>query len=52
MKKLILVILLIIVVVLFGTYPLTLFAKLFEHIAKGIHFIADSLNLFGWNGLL
>lgn len=52
MKKLILVLLIIILVVLVGTWPLSIFAKLFEWIGYGLRWLAKMLDFFGWNGLL
>ena len=52
MKKLILTILIIVLVVLFGTWPLSILAKIFEILATAIQWLAEALNLFGWNGIV
>ncbi len=52
MKKIIFILLIIILVVLVGTFPLTILSKVFEYLAIGIKWLANALNLFGWNGLL
>ena len=52
MKKILLLILIIILVVLFGSYPLAILSKVFEYIGIGLKWLAETLNFFGWNGLL
>lgn len=52
MKKLILLILLVVLIILFGTYPLTLLAKIFEWIAYGLKWLAKILDFFNINKLL
>ena len=52
MKKLILTILIIVLVVLFGTWPLSILAKMLEILATAIQWLAEVLNLFGWNGIV
>lgn len=52
MKNIIFVILIIALVFLFGTWPLSILAKLFTLIAKGLNWLADFLNIFGWNGMI
>jgi hypothetical protein len=51
MKNLILIILLIVLVVLFGTWPLSILANVFEVIGKFLKQLANILNIFNWNGL-
>jgi lauroyl/myristoyl acyltransferase len=52
MKKIILAILIIVLVVLVGTWPLSILAKIFEWIAFALKWLAKTLNIFGWNGIL
>lgn len=52
MKKILLIILIIALVVLFGTFPLSILAKVFEFLGNAIEWLAKALNLFGWNGIL
>lgn len=52
MKTLLLAILIVILVVLVGTWPLSILAKMFEYIAIAFNWLAESLNFFGWNGLI
>ena len=52
MKKLIITILIIVLVVLFGTWPLSILAKVFEVLATAIRWLAEALNFFNWNGIL
>jgi hypothetical protein len=52
MKNLFIAILIIVLVVLFGTWPLSILAKIFEYIYKALGWLADALNVFGWNGII
>ena len=52
MKNLIITILIIVLVVLFGTWPLSILSKIFEYIGIALGWLADALNLFGWNGIV
>ena len=52
MKKIILAILIIVLVVLFGTWPLSILARVFEILGSILRWLAESLNFFGWNGIL
>ena len=52
MKKIILTIIIIVLVVLLGTWPLSILGKVFEYIGIAFKWLADSLNFFGWNGIL
>ena len=52
MKNIILAILIIALVVLFGTWPLTILAKVLEFLTMLIDWLAKALNVFGWNGLI
>lgn len=52
MKKLILIILLVVLIILFGTYPLTVIAKVFEWIAYALRWLAKILDFFHINKLL
>jgi len=52
MKSLILTILIIVLVVLFGTWPLSILSKVFDFIANLFEWLANALNIFGWNGLV
>lgn len=52
MKGIILTILIIVLVVLFGTWPLSILAKVFEFIADMFGWLAKSLDIFGWNGII
>lgn len=52
MKKIIIAILIIALVVLFGTWPLTILAKLFDIIGVAFEWLAKALDIFGWNGLI
>lgn len=45
-------VLLIVAVVLVGTWPLTIIGKIFEALAKAFNWLAQLLNIFGWNGLI
>ena len=50
--KTLIFIMIILSVVLIGTFPLSILAKIFEYIAIAINWLADILNIFGWNGIL
>lgn len=52
MKNLIIAIAIIALVVLFGTWPLSILAKLFEYIGVALGWLANILDIFGWNGLI
>lgn len=52
MKNLFFTILIIVLIVLFGTWPLGILAKVFEYIGKALGWLADALNVFGWNGII
>ena len=52
MKNLLLTILIIVLVVLLGTWPLSILGKVIEYIGIAINWLANTLNFFGWNGLL
>ena len=52
MKKLLIAILIIILVILFGSIPLSIVSKIFEWLSIGIKWLANILNIFGWNGIL
>jgi len=51
-KKILLIILIIALVVFFGTWPLSIFGKVFEFIGRIFNWLASFLNFFGWNGLI
>ncbi len=52
MKWLFYTILIIVLVVLLGTWPLSILSIVFEYIRKALHWLAEILNFFGWNGLV
>lgn len=52
MKTLLLTILVIILVVLVGTWPLAILSKIFEYIGIALKWLAQSLDFFGWNGIV
>ena len=52
MKKLFITILIIVLVVLFGTWPLSILAKILSFLASAIEWLAKTLNVFNWNGLI
>ena len=52
MKYIFFAILIIALVFLFGTWPLSILAKIFSFFTKGLEWLADFLNIFGWNGLI
>ena len=52
MKNILLTILIIVLVVLFGTVPLSILGKVFEYIGIAFNWLAKTLNMFGWNGLI
>ena len=52
MKNLILIILIIVLVVLFGTWPLSILAKVFQWFYIALEWLAKTLNVFGWNGII
>lgn len=52
MKSIFLTILIIVLVVLFGTWPLSILAKILDYIAMALNYIAKALDLFGWNGII
>lgn len=52
MKNLIIAILAIALVVLFGTWPLSILAKLFEYLGIALKWLAKILDIFGWNGII
>ena len=52
MKNLIITILIIVLVVLFGTWPLSILAKILDFLATAVRWLAKTLNVFGWNGII
>ena len=52
MKNLLLTILIIVLVVLFGTWPLSILAKVFEVFSNGLGWLAKAIDIFGWNGIM
>lgn len=52
MKNILLAIFIIALVVLFGTWPLSILAKVLEFLTMLIDWLAKALNVFGWNGLI
>jgi hypothetical protein len=52
MKGIFLTILIIVLVVLFGTWPLSILAKIFEYLGLALEWLAKALNIFGWNGII
>ena len=52
MKNLFFTILLIVLIVLFGTWPISILAKVFEYMGIALNWLADALNVFGWNGII
>lgn len=52
MKKLFFTILIIVLIVLFGTWPIGILAKVFEYFAMALRWIANALDVFGWNGII
>ena len=52
MKNLFFTILIIVLIVLFGTWPIGILAKVFEHISVALNWLANALNVFGWNGII
>lgn len=52
MKGLLLTILIIVLVVLFGTWPLSVLAKVLGFLTSLIEGLAKALDIFGWNGLI
>lgn len=52
MKKILLIVIIIVLVLLFGTYPLSILSLIFEYVGKFLKWLAKTLNVFGWNGIL
>ena len=52
MSKIIWLLLIVVLVVLIGTWPLGFLGKIFEYISIAFNWLANALNVFGWNGLL
>ncbi|MGN0961760.1 MAG: hypothetical protein ACI4PF_06170 [Christensenellales bacterium] len=52
MKNLFFTILIIVLIVLFGTWPISILAKVFEYISIALNWLANALNIFGWNGIM
>ena len=52
MKNLFFTVLLIVLIVLFGTWPISILAKVFEYVSIALNWLANALNLFGWNGII
>ena len=52
MKRILLIIIIIVLVVLFGTFPLSILSKIFKYIGVAFEWLAKTLNLFGWNGIV
>ena len=52
MKNLIITIIIIILVVLFGTVPISILSKICEYVAVALKWLAGTLDLFGWNGII
>ena len=52
MKKILIAILIIALVILFGSIPLSIIGKIFEWISVAVKWLANILNIFGWNGIL
>ena len=52
MKNLFFTILIIVLIVLFGTWPLSILAKVFKYVGIALGWLADALNVFGWNGII
>ena len=52
MRNIFFTILIIVLIVLFGTWPISILAKVFEYIGIALSWLANALNLFGWNGII
>ena len=52
MKKILFAVILIVLIVLFGTWPISILAKIFEWLAVALEWVAKAINFFGWNGIL
>ena len=52
MKNLFFTILIIVLIVLFGTWPISILVKVFEYMGIALNWLANALNLFGWNGII
>ncbi len=52
MKKIIIIAIIVVLVVIFGSFPLSVLAKIFDFLGKALGTLAKWLNFFGWNGLI
>ena len=52
MKTIIWIAVVIILIVLFGTIPLSIISQVFEWFSKAFSWLADTLDIFGWRGLI
>ena len=52
MKWVLYTIIIIVLIVLFGTWPLSILSIVFEYVGKAFHWLAETLDFFGLNGLL
>ena len=52
MKTLFFIILIVGLVILFGTFPLSILAKVFGYLETFFDWLAKVLNVFNWNGIL
>ncbi|MCM1404367.1 MAG: hypothetical protein NC133_02600 [Prevotella sp.] len=52
MKTILLIIVLIVLAICFGSFPLSILAKVCEIIATALKWLANAIDFFGWNGLL
>ena len=52
MKVFLITILIVVLVILFGTFPLSILAKIFNYLKLGCEWLAKILNIFGWNGII
>ena len=52
MKTLFFIIFIVGLVVLFGTFPLSILAKVFGYLETFFKWLSSILNIFGWNGIL
>ena len=52
MKTIFFIILIIGLTILFGTFPLSILAKVFGYLETFFDWLAKVLNVFNWNGIL
>jgi len=52
MKNIVFLIIFIALILLVGTWPLTILSKIFNWVSTAFEWLAKTLDVFNWNGLL